>query len=157
MKKNYFIFIFVLFLFLAVIFVAKVKNKDYMSAGDYVLMGNQMGIKGNHFEASRVFKSAMNIDPHFIPAYLGLGIAYGNLDKNAEAIEVFKEGIKLDKLYRFVPQMQMSIASIAYEKMNDDVMAVKYIKKALQSYTNQGNHGGVAMAAHKLKQISPDL
>jgi len=133
-----------------------VRTNDAMSPDDYVSLGNQMGINGNHFEASRIFKSAITIDPYYIPAYLGLGIAYGNLDKNSEAIEVFKEGIKLDKFYRFVPQMQMSIASIAYDKMNDDEMAVKYIKKALQSYTDLGNHAGVAMAAHKLKEISPD-
>ena len=135
--------------------IVKVKTNDAMNANDYVSLGNEMGVKGNHFEASRVFISAINIDPYYIPAYLGLGIAYGNLDKNAEAIEVFKEGIKLDKRYAFVPQMQMSIASIAYEKMNDDKMAIQYIKKALQSYTDLGNHTGVAMAAHKLKQISP--
>ena len=154
MKKIYFV---VLCLFLLGAVVFKVKTNDGMSPDDYVLLGNQMGMDGNHFEASKVFKSAMNINPYYIPAYLGLGIAYGNLDKNSEAIEVFKEGIKLDKHYRFVPQMQMSIASIAYDKMNDDEMAIKYIKKALQSYTDQRNHAGVAMAAHKLKQISPDL
>ena len=155
MKKKYLFFILCLFLIVALVF--KIKTSNSMSPDAYVTLGNQMGIKGDHFEASRVFKSAMHIDPYFIPAYLGLGIAYGNLGKNAEAIEVFKEGIKLDKLFRFVPQMQMSIASIAYDKMNDDEMAIKYIKKALQSYTDQGNHAGVAMAAHKLKQISPDL
>ena len=155
MKKKHFIFALCLFLVAAII--VKVKTNDSMNANDYVSLGNEMGMNGNHFEASRIFKSAINIDPYYIPAYLGLGIAYGNLDKNAVAIEVFKEGIKLDKLFRFVPQMQMSIASIAYDKMNDDEMAVKYIKKALQSYTDQGNHAGVAMAAHKLKQISPDL
>jgi tetratricopeptide (TPR) repeat protein len=155
MKKIHFVFIFCFFLVGVV--VMNVTSKDAMSPSEYVLLGNQMGIDGNHVKASKVFKSAMNIDPYYIPAYLGLGIAYGNLDKNTEAIEVFKEGIKLDKLYRFVPQMQMSIASIAYDKLNNDQMAIKYIKKALQSYTDQGNHAGVAMAAHKLKQISPNL
>ena len=154
MKKIYFVVI--LFLFLVGVVVFKVKTNDVMGPDDYVLLGNQMGMNGNHIEASEVFKSAMNIDPYYIPAYLGLGIAYGNLGRNNEAIAVFKEGIKLDKMYKFVPQMAMSIATIAYDKMNDNEMAIKYIKKALQSYTDQGNHAGVAMAARKLKQISPE-
>ena len=87
---------------------------------------------------------------------LGLGIAYGNLGKDEDAIEVFKEGIKLDNVHNFTPQMQMGIAAIAYDKMNNREIAVKYVKKALQMYTDQGNYAGVAMAAQKLKQITPD-
>ena len=49
----------------------------------------------------------------------------------------------------------MGIATIAFDKMNNDEMAVKYVKKALQTYTDQGNYGGVALAGQKLKQISP--
>ena len=97
----------------------------------------------------------MKVDPYYIPAYLGLGIAYGNLGRNKEAVEVFKEGIKLGNVHAFVPQMQMGIATIAYDKMNDDEMALKYVKKALQAYTDQGNYAGVAIAAQKLKHISP--
>ena len=52
--------------------------------------------------------------------------------------------------------MQMGIAAIAYDKMNNREIAVKYVKKALQMYTDQGNYAGVAMAAQKLKQIAPD-
>ena len=50
---------------------------------------------------------------------------------------------------------KMGIATIAYDKMNDDEMALKYVKKALQAYTDQGNYAGVALAAQKLKHISP--
>ena len=42
---------------------------------------------------------------YYIPGYLGLGIAYGNLGKNNDAVDIFKEGIKLDIVYAFVPQM----------------------------------------------------
>ena len=98
--------------------------------------------------------TAIKIDPYYIPAYLGLGIAYGNLGRNNDAVDVFKEGIKLDNIHAFVPQMQMGIATIAYEKMNNDEMAIKYVKKALQAYTDQGNYAGVAQAGQKLKQIS---
>lgn len=127
-----------------------------MSPNDYVSLGNQMGMTGDHVGASKSFKNAMKIDPYYIPAYLGLGIAYGNLGKDEDAIEVFKEGIKLDNVQNVIPQMQMGIAAIAYDKMNNKKIAVKYVKKALQMYTNQGNYAGVAMAAQKLKQIAPD-
>ena len=50
----------------------------------------------------------------------------------------------------------MGIATIAYDKMNNDEMAVKYVKKALQMYSDQGNYAGVAMAAQKLRQIAPN-
>ena len=46
----------------------------------------------------------------------------------------FKEGIKLDIVYAFVPQMQMGIATIVFDKMNNDEMAVKYVKKGLQTH-----------------------
>ena len=93
--------------------------------------------------------------PYYIPGYLGLGIAYGNLGKNNDAVDIFKEGIKLDIVYAFVPQMQMGIATIVFDKMNNDEMAVKYVKKALQTHTDQGNYAGVALAGQKMKQISP--
>jgi len=51
--------------------------------------------------------------------------------------------------------MQMGIATIAYDKMNNEEMAVNYVKKALQTYTDQGDYAGVALAGQKLKQISP--
>ena len=86
---------------------------------------------------------------------MGLGIAYGNLGKNNDAVDVFKEGIKLGNIHAFVPQMQMGIATIAYDKMNNEEMAVNYVKKALQTYTDQGDYAGVALAGQKLKQISP--
>ena len=125
------------------------------SPQDYVSLGNQLGMKGDHVGASQVFKSAIKIDPFYIPAYLGLGISYGNLGRNNDAVDVFKEGIKLDNIHAFVPEMQMGIATIAHDKMNNDEMAVKYVKKALQAYTDQGNYAGVALAGQKLKQISP--
>lgn len=127
-----------------------------MNPDDYVSLGNQMGIKGNHIEASKAFKNAVKISSHHIPAYLGLGTAYGNLGRNEEAIEVFKEGIKLNRVHSLVPQMQMGIATIIYDKMRDEKTAVQYVKKALQNYTNQGDYKGVALAGQKLQQIKPD-
>ena len=155
MKNKSLIYI-ILFCFVLCGFIFFEMNKEKpMGAVDYVYLGNKMGMKGNHLEASNFFKSSMMIDPYYIPAYLGLGIAYGNLGRNNEAVEVFKEGIKLGTFHKLVPQMEMGIATIAYDKMNNDKIAVKYIKKALQTYTDQGDHVGVAIAANKLKQISP--
>jgi len=153
MKKKHFV---ILFFFVLVFFITLRMNiEKTMSPEDYVSLGNQLGMEGDHVGATEVFKSAIKIDPYYIPAYLGLGIAYGNLGKNNDAVDVFKEGIKLDNFHAFVPQMQMGIATIAYDKMNNDEMAVKYVKKALQRYTDQGNYAGVALAGQKLKQISP--
>ena len=154
MKIKHILF---LFCFILGVFITLQFNFDKsMSPEDYVFLGNQLGMEGDHVGASKVFKSSLKIDPYYIPAYLGLGIAYGNLGRNNDAVDVFKEGIKLDNIHAFVPQMQMGIATIAYDKMNDEKMAVKYVKKALQMYTNQGNYAGVAMAAQKLKQIASD-
>ena len=147
---------FILFCFVLGGFISFDMNMEKsLSAVDYVSLGNKLGMNGDHVGASDVFKNSMNVDPFYIPAYLGLGIAYGNLGRNKEAVEVFKEGIKLGNVHAFVPQMQMGIATIAYDKMNDDEMALKYVKKALQAYTDQGNYAGVALAAQKLKHISP--
>jgi tetratricopeptide (TPR) repeat protein len=152
MKKKH---ILILFCFILGIFITLQFNFDKsMSPEDYVFLGNQLGMEGDHVGASKVFKRSIQIDPYFIPAYLGLGIAYGNLGRNNDAVDVFKEGIKLGNIHAFVPQMQMGIATIAYNKMNDVEIAVKYLKKALQTYTDQGDYAGVALAGKKLKQIS---
>ena len=152
MKKKHFL---ILFCFvLGVLIVLQVNIEKSMSAENYVSLGNQLGMEGDHAGASQVFKSSIKIDPYYIPAYLGLGIAYGNLGRNKDAVDVFKEGIKLDNFHGFVPELQMGIATIAYDKMNNDEMAVRYVKKAIQTYTDQGNYAGVALAGQKLKQIS---
>jgi len=143
---------FVLVIIAVVIFQISIK-KTVNSPEDFVLLGNQMGIEGNHLEASKAFKKSIKIDPYYIPAYLGLGISYGNLQKNKEAIEVLNEGIKLNQVHSYVPQMQMSIANILYKKMNNKIAAVKYVKKALQNFTYQGNIAGVAVAGQKLQQL----
>ena len=153
MKKKHFLFLFCFVL--GVLILLQVNIEKSMSPEDYVSLGNQLGMVGDHVGASQVFKSSIKIDPYYIPAYLGLGIAYGNLGRNNDAVDVFKEGIKLDNIHAFVPQMQMGIATIAYDKMNNDEMAVRYVKKALQTYTDQGDYAGVALAGQKLKQISP--
>ena len=153
MKKKHFL---ILFCFvLGVLIVLQVNIEKSMSPEDYVSLGNRLGMVGDHVGASQVFKSSIKIDPYYIPAYLGLGIAYGNLDRNNDAVDVFKEGIKLDNFHTFVPQMQMGIATIAHDKMNNEEMAVNYVKKALQTYNDQGDYAGVALAGQKLKQISP--
>jgi len=153
MKKKHFLFLFCFVL--GVLILLQVNIEKSMSPEDYVSLGNQLGMVGDHVGASQVFKSSIKIDPYYIPAYLGLGIAYGNLDRNNDAVDIFKEGIKLDNIHAFVPQMQMGIATIAYDKMNNEEMAVNYVKKALQTYTDQGDYAGVALAGQKLKQISP--
>ena len=154
MKKKFFL---ILFCFALGVFITlQVDNEKPMTPEDFVFLGNQLGMEGDHVGASQVFKSSIKIDPYYIPAYLGLGIAYGNLGRNNDAVKVFKEGIKLNNIHAFVPQMQMGIAAIAHRKMNNDEMAVKYVKKALQTYTDQGNYAGVALAGQKLKQISPN-
>ena len=153
MKKKYFL---ILFYFILVVFIVfQVNIEKRMSPEEHVSLGNQLGMEGDHVGASRFFKNSIKIDPFYIPAYLGLGIAYGNLGRNIDAVDVFKEGIKLDNIHTFVPQLQMGIATIAHDKMNNHEMAVKYVKKALQIYTDQGNYAGVALAGQKLKQIAP--
>ena len=143
---------FVLVIIAVVIFQTNIQ-KTVNSPEGFVLLGNQMGLEGNHLEASKAFKKSIKIDPYYIPAYLGLGISYGNLQKNNEAIEVLNEGIKLNKVHSSVPQMQMSIANILHKKMNNKIAAVKYVKKALQNFTYQGDITGVAVAGQKLQEL----
>ena len=127
-------------------------KRESMDAEGYVVLANQMGANGNHFEATEAFKNALKTNPDYIPAYLGLGTAYGNTGHHEEAIAIFKQGILLDPSHKSVPQMQMNIAVMAHNMKNGKV-AVQYAKKALQSYTDQGNYAGVALAGQKLKQF----
>lgn len=57
-----------------------------------------------------------------------------------------KEGIKLNATHNAVPQMQMNIASLAYNKMGDNSTAIQYTKKALQNFTDKGDYMGVTLA-----------
>ena len=151
-RNKYLFGIFVLVIIGVIIFKTDTQ-KPVNSPEDLVFLGNQMGVDGNHLEASKAFKNSIRIDPYYIPAYLGLGISYGNLQKNKEAIEVLNEGIKLNQVHSYVPQMQMSIANILDKKMNNKIAAVEYVKKALQNFTYQGNIAGVALAGQKLQQL----
>ena len=151
-RNKYLFGIFVLVIIGVIVFKTDIQ-KPVNSPEDLVLLGNQMGVEGNHLEASKAFKNSIRIDPYYIPAYLGLGISYGNLQKNKEAIEVLTEGIKLNQVHSYVPQMQMSIANILDKKMNNKIAAVEYVKKALQNFTYHGNIAGVALAGQKLQQL----
>jgi tetratricopeptide (TPR) repeat protein len=151
-RKKYLFGVFVLVIIGVIVFKTDIQ-KPVNSPEDLVLLGNQMGVEGNHLEASKAFKNSIRIDPYYIPAYLGLGISYGNLQKNKEAIEVLTEGIKLNQVHSYVPQMQMSIANILDKKMNNKIAAVEYVKKALQNFTYHGNIAGVALAGQKLQQL----
>ena len=150
--KKYLWGILILVIIAVVLFQTNIQ-KTVNSPEDLVLLGNQMRVEGNHLEASKAFKNSIRIDPYYIPAYMGLGISYGNLQKNKEAIEVFTEGIKLNQAHSYVPQMQINIANILYKKMNNKIAAVEYVKKALQNFTYQGNIAGVALAGQKLQQL----
>jgi tetratricopeptide (TPR) repeat protein len=151
-RKKYLLGILILVIIGVIIFQTN-PQKPKNSPEDFVLLGNQMGVEGNHLEASKAFKNSIRIDPYYIPAYLGLGISYGNLQKNKEAIEVLTEGIKLNQVHSYVPQMQMSIANILYKKMNNKISSVEYVNKALQNFTYLGNIAGVALAGQKLQQL----
>jgi len=151
-RKKYLWGIFIIVIIGVIIFQTNTQ-KPVNSPEHLVLLGNQMGVEGNHLEASKAFKNSIRIDPYYIPAYLGLGISYGNLQKNKEAIEVLTEGIKLNQVHSYVPQMQMSIANILDKKMNNKIAAVEYVKKALQNFTYHGNIAGVALAGQKLQQL----
>ena len=143
----------VLLALIGVVLLEAAIKQESMDAEGYVTRANQMGANGNHLEATEAFKNALKINPDYIPAYLGLGTAYGNTGHHEEAIAIFKQGIQLDPDHRSVPQMQMNIAVIAYNMKNRKV-AVQYAKKALQSYTDQGNYAGVALAGQRLKQLT---
>ena len=145
--------ILILLVLIGAVLLEVATKRESIDAEGYVVLANQMGMKGNHLEATEAFKNALKINPNHIPAYLGLGTAYGNMGRHKEAIAIFKQGIQLNSGHRFVPQMQMSIAVIAHN-MKDGKVAVQYAKKALQTYTDQGNYAGVALAGQKLKQFT---
>jgi len=149
-KRKFWILI--LLALVGAILLEAATKRGSMDAEGYVVLANQMGANGNHLEATEAFKNALKINPDYIPAYLGLGTAYGNTGHHDEAIAIFRQGIQLDPGHRSVPQMQMNIAVMAHNMKNGKV-AVQYAKKALQSYTDQGNYAGVALAGQKLKQF----
>ncbi len=147
------LWILILLALVGAILLETATRRESLDAEGYVTRANQMGANGNHLEATEAFKNALKINPDYIPAYLGLGTAYGNTGHHEEAIAIFKQGILLDPSHKSVPQMQMNIAVMAHNMKNGKV-AVQYAKKALQSYTNQGDYAGVALAGQKLKQFT---
>jgi Flp pilus assembly protein TadD len=46
--------------------------------------------------ALRAFKKAVHMKPDFAPAWCNLGVAYGNLERNVDAIEAYQECIRLE-------------------------------------------------------------
>ena len=107
-----------------------------MSPNDYVSLGNQMGMAGDHVGASKFFKNAMRVDPYYVPAYLGLGIAYGNLGKDEDAIEVFKEGIKLDNAHNFI-QCNCIFRNYTSVGVNSHFCRIKIITPGINKNTDK--------------------
>ena len=64
-----------------------------MSPNDYVSLGNQMGMTGDHIGASKFFKNVMKIDPYYIPAYLGLGIVMETWGRMKMPLKFLKKGL----------------------------------------------------------------
>ena len=89
MKKI--VIIFCLLVLIVMVGFQLSSNKNNLNVQEYVKLGNEKGMEGNHLEASKAFKVALDLDPYHIPAYLGLGTAYGNAGLNKEAIEVFNK------------------------------------------------------------------
>ncbi|MEK9629739.1 MAG: tetratricopeptide repeat protein [Nitrospinota bacterium] len=126
--------------------------EEPMHAEDYLQLGIEKGALGMHEDAIKAFKSALNVNPNYIPAYLSLGNAYGNTGRYEESIASYKEGIQLNPRHPEVPQMEMNISWVA-NKMKDNETAVLYAKKAIQSYTDRNDYAGVAMAGSRLRMI----
>jgi len=144
---------FVIFLgFLGAVVWETSKLKKIMGAEDYLELGIEKGNLGIHKEAIELFKKALIKEPDFVPAYLALGNAYGNTKRYQEALNVYKEGIQLNRSHKDVPRMEMNIAWISH-KVNDDKMAIIFTKKAIQSFTDRNDYAGVAEAGLRLRML----
>jgi tetratricopeptide (TPR) repeat protein len=128
------------------------KLNKIMGAEDYLELGIEKGSLGIHEEAIELFKAALIKKPDFIPAYLALGNAYGNTNRNQEALNAYKEGIQLNRTHKDVPQMEMNIAWISH-KVNDDKTAIIFTKRAIQSFTDRNDYAGVAEAGLRLRML----
>ncbi|MFH1678879.1 MAG: DUF2723 domain-containing protein [Candidatus Omnitrophota bacterium] len=70
----------------------------------HIQRGANFGMMGEHDKAIDEFKKALSLDPEFSIAYVNLGNAYMNKDSVDEAIDMYKQAIKIN------PGIESSIA-----------------------------------------------
>ena len=149
MQKRFSLSLFIFSVVGIVIWQASILKKP-MDAEDYLVLGIEKGSMGFHNDAIEMFKKALNEDSDLVAAYLALGNAYGNTKKYKDAINAYKEGIQINPRYKDVPRMEMNIAWVSHEN-EDDNTAIKYTKKAIQSFTDRNDYKGVAEAGIRLR------
>jgi tetratricopeptide (TPR) repeat protein len=150
--KKLIMFLLLFFVFLGIIVwqVSILENK--MGSEDYLSLGVEQGILGNHEEAIDLFKKGLNVNPDFVDIYLALGNAYGNTKRYQDALNAYKEGIQLNPRHKDVPRMEMNIAWISHE-VHDYKTAILFTTKAIQSFTDRNDYAGVAEAGARLRMF----
>lgn len=64
--------------------------------------------EGNHEEAAKAFRSAIELKPDYTAAYLLLGESLQNLNRLEEAVQVYERGVKVAEQTRdAIPKQKM--------------------------------------------------
>jgi tetratricopeptide (TPR) repeat protein len=129
-------------------------NKRKQEAETYHDAGTDYYNEGNYHEAVSSYKKAIEIDPNIGLVHANLGVAYGRLEKDKEALVELKEGIRLGvkkayvyaeigRAYRNLDQRKQAIAIMEkgvnelseWEKYGDD--SYGFLRKKLGLYYEQ--------------------
>ena len=71
-------------------------NKEIFSRIVQTLFGSVLFELGRPDEAGANYKKAIEADPGYLDAYIGMGILYGAMDREDAAIDMFQKALVLD-------------------------------------------------------------
>ncbi len=98
--------------------------------------GNHLGEQGLTEQAVACFNQAINIHPHWVPAYLGLAVALREQGKFDEALEVLERAPKRAEVEEGVfVDMRLPILhgkAAFYLQSGEKAKAIEYLRKALE-------------------------
>jgi len=83
--------------------------------------GNYYGERGNLKRAMKCFKKAIVVDAEWVPAYLGLAIAYREQGQFQEALEVLKRAPRENFEIAFITASVLLVWNAQKERMGESI------------------------------------
>lgn len=128
----------------------EIKAKVEKTVRQWLEDGDAAWASGNYQEAIEPYSKAIELDPKYVPAYLGRGIVYLGLNKFKKALADCGKAIELD------PNFELSYCSrgLVYYRMREFERAMIDYNKAIELDPNEARtHDNLAYLLYDLDRV----